>query len=71
VKKDLGSKPDSGNPTVRDCREAPGNVAEVKGARAWILSRQICTPGYVRGVSGIRCVYRDELTENIREVLPP
>lgn len=24
--KDPRSKPDSGNPTVRDCREAPGNV---------------------------------------------
>ena len=26
MKKDSRSKPDSGNPTVRDCRGAPGNV---------------------------------------------
>ena len=30
MKKDSRSKPDSGKPTVRDCREALGNVTEVE-----------------------------------------
>ena len=36
MKKDSRSKPYSGNPTVRDCRGAPGNV----------VSRDMRAPGF-------------------------
>jgi len=47
-----------------DCPGSQGGSGKrgllLGGARTQFLSRQICTPGSVRGVPGNRCFYRDK-----------